>query len=234
MSDEIPHDVPVETPAPEPLLTFQEARVLGCLLEKEATTPDHYPLTPNSLHAACNQSSNRDPVTDLGTDEVEEAMEGLRYKKLAILVHQSGARVPKYKHTLENKLPYITKGQSALLCVLLLRGQQTAGELRQRTERMHPFVDVEKVESTLALMAEYEPVPLVKIIPAGGGRRVVTYVPTFCGEVPQAAAGIAVRPETVVATPNWREEMEGEIASLKSDVLALRTALEELKSNLGA
>ncbi len=233
MSDETPTDEPVEGSAPKPLLNFAEARVLGCLLEKEATTPDHYPLSPNSLHTACNQSSNREPVTDLGTDEVEEAMEGLRYKKLAILVHQSGARVPKCRHTLENKLPYITKGQQALLCVLLLRGQQTAGELRQRTERMHPFVDVEKVESTLELMTENNPVPLVKIIPAGGGRRVVTYLHTLCGEVSQSVSEAVTKSGEVTPVSSWRTEMEEQIESLKSEVLSLRTELEELKSNLG-
>lgn len=233
MSDAPPQDESTEAPTQGPLLTFTEARVLGCLLEKEATTPDHYPLTANSLYSACNQSSNREPVMDLGTDEVEEAMEGLRYKKLAILVHQSGARVPKCKHTLENKLPYITKGQQALLCVLLLRGQQTAGELRQRTERMHPFVDVGKVESALALMADYEPEPLVKIIPAGGGRRVVTYVHTLCGEVSTAVPEFTTKTGSAVPVSTWREEMEEEIESLKSEVIGLKSELEELKSNLG-
>ena len=89
MSDEIPSSGNETASNGFPVLTFAETRVLGCLLEKEATTPDHYPLTFNSLHSACNQSSNRDPVTDLGTDEVEEAMEGLRYKKLSMLVHQA-------------------------------------------------------------------------------------------------------------------------------------------------
>lgn len=233
MSDETPTDELVEEPASTSLLTFAEARVLGCLLEKEATTPDHYPLTPNSLHSACNQSSNREPVTDLGTDEVEEAMEGLRYKKLAILVHQSGARVPKCRHTLENKLPYITAGQQALLCVLLLRGQQTAGELRQRTERMHPFGDVGKVESALALMEEYEPEPLVTKIPAGGGRRVVTYVHTFCGEVAEISRDMNPQSVEKAEGSTWREEMETDMNSLKNEMVSLKAELEELKSNLG-
>ncbi|MEM1442561.1 MAG: YceH family protein [Verrucomicrobiota bacterium] len=232
MSDENPPEESTESSSTEPLLTFAEARVLGCLLEKETTTPDQYPLTPNSLHSACNQSSNRDPVTDLGTDEVDEAMEGLRYKKLGILVHQSGARVSKCKHTLENKLPYITKGQQALLCVLLLRGQQTAGELRQRTERLHAFVDVAKVEETLEEMAAYSPSPLVKVIPAGGGRRVVTYVQTM-SEGAGDYAIVAEAGEPAQAASSWREEMEEEIASLRAEFSALKTELEELKSNLG-
>ncbi len=216
-------------------LTFEESRVLGCLLEKEATTPDQYPLTLNSLHSACNQSSNREPVTDLGTDEVEEAMEGLRYKKLSILVHQAGARVPKCKHTLENKFPYLTKGQQALLCVLFLRGQQTAGELRQRTERLHPFVDVDKVQEVLDEMIHYEPDPLVKLVPAGGGRRVATYMHLLCGgeaSTPDAVE-LSAPSSTVAAAPNWREEMEEEIQSLREEVSGLRAELDELKSNLG-
>ncbi|MEM6279117.1 MAG: YceH family protein [Verrucomicrobiota bacterium] len=234
MSDENPPEESTEETSNETLLTAAEARVLGCLLEKETTTPDQYPLTPNSLYSACNQSSNRDPVMDLGTDEVDEAMEGLRYKKLGILVHQSGARVSKCKHTLENKLPYLTKGQQALLCVLLLRGQQTAGELRQRTERLHPFVDVAKVEETLEEMAAYPTSPLVSVIPAGGGRRVVTYVQTMSEQaaLPVAAAA-SVETGSTQAASSWREEMEAELTSLRAEVSALKGELEELKSNLG-
>lgn len=220
---------------PAPLLTFEESRVLGCLLEKEATTPDQYPLTFNALYSACNQSSNREPVTDFGTDTVEEAMEGLRYKKLSILVHQAGARVPKCKHTLENKFPYLTKGQTALLCVLLLRGQQTVGELRQRTERLHPFADIERVQTVLDEMADYSPEPLVKLIPAGGGRRAATYVHLLCGDVaPMPVTSGSSRGESAgIPASSWRAEMEEEITSLKADVLALKSEIEALKSNLG-
>jgi len=223
------------TPAkPAPLLTFEESRVLGCLLEKEATTPDQYPLSFNSLFSACNQSSNREPVTSFGTDTVEEAMEGLRYKKLSILVHQAGARVPKCKHTLENKFPYLTKGQTALLCVLLLRGQQTVGELRQRTERLHPFADVERVQKVLDEMAEHTPEPLVKLIPAGGGRRVATYAHLLCGDVvPEFSAAPETARSAETPAASWRTEMEEEIATLKAEILSLRSELDSLKSNLG-
>lgn len=216
------------------LLTFEESRVLGCLLEKEATVPDQYPLTFNSLHAACNQSSNREPVVDFGTDTVEEAMEGLRYKKLSILVHQAGARVPKCKHTIENKYPYLTKGQQAILCVLLLRGPQTVGELRQRTERMHAFADLERVQTVLEEMATHTPDPIVKHIPAGGGRRVATWMHTLCGDTVPALAAVAepVRGSEAPAA-SWRTEMEEEIASLKTEVSSLRAELDMIKSNLG-
>ena len=161
-------------------------------------------------------------------------MEGLRYKKLAVLVRQAGARVPKYKHTLENKFPYMTDGQRAVLCVLLLRGQQTVGELRQRTERMHPFADIERAQMVLDQLAEYDPAPIVKHVPAGGGRRVATYVHLLCGGVPEAAPVQAVASADVAPVASWREEMESEIQSLRAEMLSLKTGLEELKSNLGA
>ncbi|MCB1091838.1 MAG: YceH family protein [Verrucomicrobiae bacterium] len=219
-------------------LTLAEARVMGCLLEKEATTPDYYPLTLNALHAACNQTSNREPVMNLGTDEVEEAMEGLRYKQLGILVHQAGARVAKNKHTLEKVFPYLTEGERALLCVLLLRGQQTVGELRQRTERMHSFHDIESAEAALKRLCDYEPYPLIRELPSGGGRRVPTYVHLFCGE-PAAESLFApsnnARPATeTVAGPSWREEMERQIAELRETVDELRGEVSRLKEELGA
>jgi uncharacterized protein YceH (UPF0502 family) len=161
-------------------------------------------------------------------------MEGLRYKKLAILVHQAGARVPKCKHTIDNLFPYLTRGQQAMICVLLLRGQQTAGELRQRTERMHPFVDVDKAQETLDELANFEPEPLVKLIPAGGGRRVATYMHLLCGDVeaPDLTSEIA-GPVTESSASSWREELESEIESLREEVAALRAELDELKTNLG-
>lgn len=217
----------------EAMLTFEEARVLGCLIEKEATTPDHYPLTLNGLHSACNQSSNRNPVVDFGTDQVEGILEGLRLKKLTVLLRQAGARVPKYKHTIENTFPYFTDGQRAILCVLLLRGQQTVGEIRTRTERLHSFADIERTQAVLDQLAEFEPEPLIKHIPAGGGRRVATYDHLLCGEVEISESAPAAVQSQVVASPSWREDVEEEVASLKAEVLSLRTEIEELKTNLG-
>lgn len=217
-------------------LTPAEARVLGCLLEKEATTPDNYPLSLNALHSACNQSSNRDPVMDLGTDEVEEAMEGLRYKQLGILVHQAGARVAKNKHTLEQHFPSLTEGEQALLCVLLLRGQQTVGELRQRTERQHSFADIDSTEATLSRLCDYEPDPLVRHVPSGGGRRAPTYVHLFSGEPessPHSTDSPPASPGEMAATPGWRESMEIEIATLRGEVSALREEVRQLKEALG-
>lgn len=233
-----------DTPEAEGLiqLTTAEARVLGCLLEKEATTPDNYPLTLNALFSACNQSSNRDPVLDLGTDEVEEAMQGLRYKHLGILVHQAGARVAKNKHTLEQVFPSLTQGEQALICVLLLRGQQTVGELRQRCERLHRFSDTASTEAALRRLCEYAPDPLVCYIPAGGGRRVPTYRHLFCGsEGPTAAAPAASSPmaqsasaETEVAASSWHETIEQQVSELREEVAGLRQEISQLKDELGA
>lgn len=234
-----------ESPDHEPVdadglvrLSFEEARVLGCLLEKEATTPDYYPLTLNALQAACNQSSNRDPHTDFDTDVVEEAMEGLRYKGLSLLVHQSGARVAKNKHTIENEFPYLTEGERSLLCVMLLRGPQTLGELRQRTERMHHFADLDSTGAALEKLIQYDPNPLAKLLPAGGGRRVATYMHLLCGEPDAtAAASPAISsPRAAAETaagPTWREEMEQQMASLKSRVDSLQEEVDRLREELG-
>ncbi len=244
MSDEIPVE---ENEAASqlnihaiPNLTFEEARVLGCLMEKEMTTPDNYPLTLNTLHSACNQSSNREPVVDFGTDTVEEAMEGLRYKKLSLLVHQAGARVPKNKHTLENEFPYLNKAERALLCVLLLRGQQTLGELRQRTERMHSFPDLERAQASLDKLLNHQPAPLVKEIPSGSGRRVVTYVHLLSGDVapahPEDVVSTKTAPPaaaTTTSSASWREEMEEEMAGMKSEIETLKSELALIKGELG-
>lgn len=220
-------------------LSFEEARVLGCLLEKEATTPDQYPLSLNSLQSACNQSSNRHPVVSFSTKMIEQALEDLRYHGLCMLVHQAGARVGKYKHTLANKLPYLTDSQIALLCVLLLRGQQTSGELRQRTERMHPFADLAAVENALDKLIGYDPSPLAKKFPPGGGRRVASFAHCLSG-VPSDDSGTvsASTAATAVATvddsPTWRETLETRVEQLETEVGDLKSQLDQLRADLGA
>jgi len=227
--------VPETASAPAAVrLTFSEARVLGCLLEKESLTPDQYPLTSNALQAACNQSSNREPVVRFDAATVEEAAAGLRHKKLAVLVHQAGARVAKCRHTVENRFPYLTKAQKAVLCVMLLRGPQTVGELRLRTERMHAFPDLDAVQDVLDELARLTPHPLVEMIPAGSGRRTVTFVHTLGGHPPRASeepvAGIA--PDAPVR--DWHAEIEADLASLRTEVASLRSEIAALKTELGA
>ncbi len=220
----------------EPMITFTESRVLGCLLEKEATTPDHYPMTLNGLQSACNQKSSREPVTEFEESIVEKALTSLRDKHLAVMVRLAGSRVPKYKHSLDRVLN-LDEAQSALLCVLMLRGAQTAGELNQRTERIHKFSGVSAVEHTLGTLIDYPIGPLVREIPPGGGRRVTTFVHLLCGEPENlptalaAASGIPVSTEQIVLEEeaSWRKKQEDEIAALRSELSALREAFAEFR-----
>lgn len=125
-----------------------ETRILGCLLEKQRTTPDTYPLTLNALRLACNQSTNRDPVMDLSEPEIQEALQRLHRRELTRVASGHGSRSSKYRHLLAETLD-LPDGQTALLCVLLLRGDQTPGELKQRSERLHAFGDLAEVEAAL-------------------------------------------------------------------------------------
>jgi uncharacterized protein YceH (UPF0502 family) len=134
-------------------LSESEVRVLGCLLEKQLTTPDLYPLTLNSLRLACNQSTNRDPVVDYDDDVLRDALHRLARRGYARLA--SGRRAPKYRHLLAEALP-LAADEHAVLCVLLLRGAQTPGELKQRTERMHAFADLDDVHATLGRLIARE------------------------------------------------------------------------------
>jgi uncharacterized protein YceH (UPF0502 family) len=226
-----------------PELSFEDVRVLGCLLEKEMTTPEHYPLTLNALVAACNQRSNRDPVVTLGPTVVDKAMEELRYKRLSIRVHQAGARGPKCKHTVDQYFPDLHRRHFALLAVLFLRGQQTLGELRQRTERAHAFADLESVQEALDEMVCYGPYALVKEYPPGGGRRVVSYGHLMgggCGEEgepapvasPMAAADSG-ESDPLGEAPGWREALESGLDDLRQEVSDLKGELERLREELG-
>jgi uncharacterized protein len=166
---------------PEQQLDFIESRILGAILEKETTTPDYYPMTVKAIEAACNQSSNRFPVTKLSLEEIEEAIQRLRRKEILMQVHISGSRVPKYEHQLAEILD-MTSAENAVMTVLLLRSVQSAGEIKQRTERMHPFETVEQVEEILEGFMEYSYGPLVRELPVGSGRRVKTYGHLLGGE----------------------------------------------------
>src|SRR5581483_10841664 len=128
------------------ILSPLETRVLGCLLEKERITPENYPISLHSLTAACNQTTNRDPISGYDEKVVEQGLESLRAKKLATMVRLAGSRVEKYKHNLPDHYT-LDRGETALMCVLMLRGRQTPGELRTRTERQHAFESVEAVEA---------------------------------------------------------------------------------------
>src|ERR1700756_2432887 len=161
-------------------LTDTEARVLGSLVEKDITTPDYYPLSINALVNACNQKSNRDPVMTLGEDSVRQALHSLNEKGLAGNASTAGgSRVPKYEHRMQEAFN-LTRPETAVLCVLLLRGLQTPGELRGRAERMHRFEDLTDVQSTLQRLMTREE-PLVKILPRQPGTKEARYAHLLSG-----------------------------------------------------
>lgn len=222
-------DAPADTTPPP--LTAVEARILGCLIEKEMTLPDYYPLTLNALVTACNQTTNRDPVMALDEGTVQRALEQMKMRGWVFQVTVVGARVQKYRHNLKGKLPRLEKPGTALLAVLLLRGAQTTGELRQRTERLQSFPDLESVEAELANLIAYQEGPLVACLPAGGGRRVAQYAQLLTGE----PSGVAPQAEIIESSPaappssaadlDWKQRMELEIELLKSQLSRLKTRL---------
>ncbi len=235
-------------------LSFEEGRVLGSLIEKAMTTPDHYPLTMNALFSACNQKSNRDPVVEFDEDEIQAALDGLREKELCARVAVAGARVPKYRHTLERAFPMfldpekmevattdeadkLNRRRIAIIGVLLLRGQQTLGELRTRTERMYHFADLDAVQATLDDLASCPAQALAKYIPSGSGRRAPTFIELLTeqashgqgSEAPSPSpppAPAAVRQEEEIE-PSWREKVEKDIAELRAEIDRLKSALGE-------
>ena len=217
-------------------LTPVETRVLGCLLEKERTTPDAYPLTFHSLLLACNQSTNRDPILTLSEREIEESLDGLRQKKLATVIFGGGSRVQKYRHILPDTYNFSPQ-EYALLCVLLLRGPQTLGELRGRTERMAPFPTLADVENTLTALADGSE-PLVRLLPLRPGQKERRYVQLLSGEPLElpaedlAAPAVRERPTSADHTPRL-EVLEREVAQLREQVGTLRESLEELRRSLG-
>lgn len=188
-----------------------EVRVLGCLLEKDMATPEYYPLTVNALQNACNQKSSREPVVQYDEDTVTQALELLRNKGLAVRISGAGHRVEKFAHRLGEKLN-LGRRELAILCVLMLRGAQTVGELRSRTERMHDFADTDEVERLLEQLALL-PEPLVARAARGRWVHLFAGEPDLSAEPPQAAAAPAVNVSNLeerIAT------LEREVAELKA------------------
>jgi hypothetical protein len=221
-----------------------EVRVLGALLEKEITTPGYYPLSLNALINACNQKSNRDPVMALDETAVTQALDSLNEKSLAGQATSADSRVPKYAHRLQEVFNF-DRREMALLCVLLLRGPQTPGELRGRTERMYKFDDLGVVESALHRLMEREP-PLVKKLPRQPGTKESRYAHLLAGEVEEGSAPAEpctgrYRAEThsggggaetqPVAAPSIQDEER--IARLETEVQSLRKEVADLRQQLG-
>jgi len=206
------------------ILNAVEVRVLGSLIEKELTTPEYYPLTLNALVNACNQISNRDPVVAYDEKMVVRALESLREKQLAWMVTGAGSRVPKYEHRLAEQLK-LAEQEIAVLCVLMLRGPQTIGEIRGRTGRMYEFKELTEVEMTLDSLTSALP-PLVMKLPRQPGMKESRYAHLLSGEVHVEEAPAAARLEP--ATLEVRAENE-RLAKLESEVEVLRQELAELK-----
>lgn len=215
----------------EPLkLTAAEARVLGCLIEKEVTTPDYYPLTMNALINACNQRSNREPVMDLDEDDLRQALHGLEAKQLAGRARSADGRVTKYEHWLGEAFNF-NRAETALMCVLLLRGPQTPGELRSRTERLHDFAEISDVTAGLQRLMDREP-PLVALLPRQPGARESRHAHLLCGPVEAMAMPAIAAPEPTPASRSAQDEritqLESTVAELQRDVAALREKIESL------
>ena len=202
-------------------LTDIETRVLGSLIEKQVTTPEYYPLTLNALTLACNQKNNRYPVTSYSESEVATAVESLREKNLAYVYYGSTSRVPKYKHVMPEVL-HLNNAEVALMCVLMLRGPQTPGELRGNAARLHEFSGLDEVEQTLNALITREPDPLVVRLPRQAGQKEVRFAHLLAGEVPVEAL--------VVEKPReQRVSLEQKVDLVSADIEKLRQDFEEFK-----
>lgn len=206
-----------------PVLSLLETRVLGVLAEKQRTVPDSYPLTLNSLVSGCNQKSSRDPVIEASEAEVQAALDSLRGSSL--IVETSGGRVSRYAHNIERVL-HIPAQSTALLSMLMLRGPQTAGELRINCERLHKFADISSVESFLVELAERVAGGLVMELPRQPGARENRWMHLLCG-APVVEECVPAR--AVPATPAG-DVTVGEIAALKANVTKLEAEVSELRA----
>jgi len=213
-------------------LSFPETRVLGCLMEKEATTPENYPLSLNSVVTACNQMTNREPVVALEEQTVKEALDTLRDKKLATVLFGGGSRVQKYRHNLLDHYQ-LDRREMAILCILLLRGPQTPGELRQRTERMAGFAELPEMEACLDGLCQGD-APLVRGIPAGFGRKEKRYVHLLSGEPTEAILAMGATGPSATAPSTARQEAALQMETLQSEVAALRAEMQQLREELAA
>ena len=216
-------------------LTAEEVRVAGCLVEKQMTTPDSYPLTHNALVAACNQLSNRNPVVSYDDSIVMQALAGLRSKSLARMLHVPGSRGPKHRHVLNEALE-LDRGEVALLAVLALRGPQTVGELRTRTERMHPFASLADVEEALERLGA-RPEPLVIRLERQPGQKEARYVHLLSGlaAAEEAAEAVPLEPAggTAPRAPRASSAGDERLSALEARLAAVEADLAALRAELG-
>ena len=210
-------------------LNENEARILGSLVEKQLTTPEYYPLTLNALVNACNQKNNREPVMSLGEGAVSTSVELLRDRNLIYVFYGSTSRVPKYKHMLPSVYE-LEPSETAVMAVLLLRGPQTLGELRTRTERMHNFAGLGEVQETLDGLSRREE-PLVVKLPVLPGQKEARFAHTLSGEIDVEALAAAhpTRSAVAGASADRIAKLEQEVTALREEVESLKTTFEEFR-----
>src|ERR1039457_3801529 len=219
-------------PISEPIvLTAVEARVLGALIEKEVTTPDYYPMSMNALMNACNQRSNREPVMDLDEEALRQALHGLEDLRLAGRARTADGRVTKYEHWLGEAFNF-SRAETALLCVLLLRGPQTPGELRGRAERMHRFEEIADVLAGLQKLMEREP-SLVAVLPRQPGTKESRYAHLLSGPVESLPIAAANSPASEFSANSTAPEaciaqLETCVADLNQEIATLRQKIDSL------
>ena len=204
-------------------LTDIETRVLGSLVEKQVTTPEYYPLTLNALTLACNQKNNRYPVTSYTESQVAAAVESLREKNLAYVFYGSTSRVPKYKHVMPEVM-HLNKAELAVMCVLMLRGPQTPGELRGNASRLYEFAGLDEIEQTLNGLISREDDPLVVRLPRQAGQKEVRFAHLLSGEVQVQEVAPPESPRI-----SARESLEQKVEKLAAEVEDLKRQFEEFK-----
>ena len=211
-------------------LTATEARVIGCLLEKQVTTPEQYPLSVNGVVTACNQKTNREPVMNLSESEVQDQLDNLVKRHFLRTVSGFGNRVTKYEQRFCNSEfgnLKLSAGEVALITTLLLRGAQTPGELRSRASRMYEFSDVAEVEATLEQLATREDGPYVVRLAREPGKRESRYMHLFCGDVDLTMVTTADEPQAASS------DLQARVEVLESEVAELKQRLESLLAQLG-
>jgi uncharacterized protein YceH (UPF0502 family) len=206
------------------MLNDVEVRVLGSLVEKQVTTPEYYPLTINALTLACNQKNNRNPVTAYDESTVEQAVQTLREKNLVYVFHGSTSRVPKYKHVMPEVM-HLSAPELAIMCVLMLRGTQTPGELRGNASRLHDFSSLEEIQQILDSLISREPEPLVMRLPRQQGQKEVRFVHLLSG--PIDVDTIVVEQPARVNTP--RQSQWERVDKLEQEVATLTAAMQKLQ-----
>ena len=208
-------------------LTEVETRILGALVEKQLTTPEYYPLTLNALVAACNQKTNREPVVSYTEAIVQKALDDLREKNLAYVFYGSTSRVPKYKHILDKALE-LERSEISIICVMLLRGAQTLGELRGRTDRLYDFSGLGEVQEALdRLMRRDE--PLVAKLERQPGQKEVRYAHLLSGEIDQSAYAVSVAAVHKPAENERIAALETELENLRGEFNSFQQSFEEFK-----